>query len=150
MAAVAMPKQDSARGSYWTKMTSTPVQARPPPSVLLRSVWTCCFSSWCNSTNPFVLQRTIASDSLAEGPLSSVPPDVAAHACDPLAPGADSALDNCAAVSAVASAELAGLCDDSLAEGVLKVLCTGERRATTRLLLFGTQSGHLVGVDAVP
>ena len=67
-------------------------------------------ASWCNLSNPFVLQRTLASDSLATGPLSSVPEHVAMHACDPLAPGADPALDGCTAVGGLASAELSSPC----------------------------------------
>ena len=84
-------------------------------------------ASWCDVSNPFVAPRPFA-DVRAAGPLADLG-DIEEPVC--VSDGADPALDSCASIFAIETAELAMACTDELAASTREVLCGG-RRASLR------------------
>ena len=99
-------------------------------------------ASWCDVSNPFVALRPFA-DVRAGGPLADLG-DVEEPIC--VSDGADPALDSCASIFAIETAELAAA---DRAGGVDARGALRQRRAVAamRLQLLGLGRGRVIGVD---
>ena len=102
--------------------------------------------SWCEHLNPFILPRPVDVPAQLD--------ETASH-CE-WASAKEEPSDGCTGLTALGTAELAMDCSAGLAAGSHSLLCsggggsnsTGEREAALSLLLLGSQSGHLLIVDA--